>query len=124
MRAVRSHGTKPEIELRRQLHRRGLRYRVGLGVLPRRRIDIAFTRDRVAVQVHGCFWHGCPCRTTTPRANTSFWSEKIEANRARDADTESRLRALGWRVITVWEHESAEEAAERVVAALKKMETE
>ena len=122
MRAVRSQGTKPEIELRRELHRRGLRYRVSMGVLPRRRIDIAFTRARVAVQVHGCFWHGCPCRTTAPQANTSFWSEKIEANRARDADTDSQLRALGWSVITVWEHEDPVLAADRVAAAVRRTE--
>lgn len=118
MRAVRSQGTRPEIALRRELHRRGLRYRVGVGVLPRRRIDIAFTRARVAVQVHGCFWHGCDCRTTVPRANQSFWMAKIEANRARDVDTEERLEALGWRVITVWEHENLQQVADRVVAIL------
>ncbi len=108
--------TKPEIELRRLLHARGLRYRVDRSVLPgvRRRADIVFPSARVVVFVDGCFWHGCPEHVTWPKSNAEFWRQKIEANRSRDRDTDDRLAAAGWRSIHVWEHEDAAPAADRV----------
>jgi len=75
---------------------------------------VLFPRARVAVFVDGCFWHGCPDHRTQPRRNPEFWIEKIELNRLRDADTDHRLRAAGWIVVRVWEHESALDAADRV----------
>src|SRR5947209_20470185 len=112
--------TAPEMALRRLLHARGKRYRVGWPVpgMPRRKIDIAFTRAHVAVNVHGCFWHGCPEHATWPAANAPWWKHKIETNRARDADTRAHLERLGWTVVEVWEHESAEAALRRVLAVL------
>src|SRR4051794_10703479 len=112
--------TAPEMALRRLLHARGKRYRVGWPVpgMPRRKIDIAFTRARVAVNVHGCFWHGCPLHATWPAANAAWWLKKIETNRARDAGTRAHLEALGWTLMEVWEHESPQEALERVLQAL------
>lgn len=70
--------TGPELVLRRALHAAGLRYRVGYPVpgLPRRTIDIAFTRAKVAVFVDGCFWHGCEQHRTVPTANGAWWAEK------------------------------------------------
>src|SRR3954465_846748 len=99
--------TAPERALRSELHRRGLRFRLQRRVDfdRRRRIDIAFPRERVAVFVDGCFWHRCPEHATFPRANGSFWSDKLDRNVARDRDTDERLRAAGWTVIRVWEHE-------------------
>jgi DNA mismatch endonuclease (patch repair protein) len=108
--------TKPEIELRRVLHARGLRFRVDRPVLPgvRRRADVVFGAARVAVFVDGCFWHGCPLHATWPKNNAEFWREKIETNRARDRDTDRRLEEAGWTVVRMWEHEDVGEAAERL----------
>lgn len=113
MARVRQRGTDVEIELRRALHALGLRYRlqVPLSRKPRRVADIVFIGARVAVFVDGCFWHGCPLHATWPKENAGFWRAKIEANRARDADTARRLRELGWEVIRVWSHEDPVEVA-------------
>lgn len=113
--------TAPEMALRRLLHAHGKRYRVGWPVpgMPRRKIDIAFTRARVAVNVHGCFWHGCPLHATWPAANAAWWQKKIEANRTRDAGTRAHLEGLGWTVLEVWEHEPPHEALARVLQALE-----
>jgi len=109
--------TPPEWEIRRRLFARGFRYRVDAPVLskPRRRADIVFPGIQVAVFVDGCFWHGCPLHGTWPKANADFWREKIETNRARDADTNRRLREEGWLVIRIWEHESPDDAVEKIV---------
>ena len=113
--------TKPEIELRRALHRRGLRYRTQLKVPGNRRrtIDIAFTRARLAVYVDGCFWHGCPDHHQLPRANSEWWLWKVDLNRRRDADTSAALSAAGWRVLRIWEHVDPDLAADLVVSAYR-----
>jgi DNA mismatch endonuclease (patch repair protein) len=113
---VRQRDTAAEWALRRALHRRKLRYRLNYRVLerPRRVADPAFPPLRVAVFVDGCFWHGCPDHVTWPNSNAEFWRAKIEANRARDADTNTRLLAAGWHVLRVWEHESPDQAAARI----------
>jgi DNA mismatch endonuclease, patch repair protein len=110
--------TKPELALRRELWRRGLRYRVDVAPIGgvRRRADIVFTRARVAVYVDGCYWHSCPIHRSTPKTNTEWWTDKLRGNEARDRDTDARLAAEGWEVVRVWEHEPATEAADRVVA--------
>ncbi len=120
MQATGRRDTAPELALRRELHRRGLRYRVevALPVAPRRRMDIVFAPARLVVLVDGCFWHGCPSHGTAARANADYWSAKIVANQLRDADTDARLRADGWEVLRVWEHEDPVEAAERIYAVL------
>lgn len=105
--------TVPELVLRRELHRRGLRYRVDHRPHPRvrRRADIVFRGPRVAVFVDGCFWHACPQHATWPVNNSSWWRDKLERNVARDRDTDQRLSSLGWVVIRVWEHEINEDVA-------------
>src|SRR5688572_4081751 len=87
MKGVRQRNTSAESSLRRALHALGLRFRVQISVLakPRRVADVTFTRQRVAVFVDGCFWHGCPQHATWPKQNAEFWRAKIEANMARDA---------------------------------------
>ena len=122
MAKVRQKGTDAEVALRRELYRNGLRYRVDFDILkkPRRVADVAFPGLKIAVFIDGCFWHGCPEHATWPKQNAEFWRQKIEANRVRDADTNARLRDIGWTVLRFWEHESPIDAAEtiaRVVAA-------
>ncbi|MEU6979519.1 very short patch repair endonuclease [Streptomyces sp. NPDC046371] len=112
----RSRDTDVEMVLRRSLHAAGLRYRVHRRPLKgvRREADIVFGPAKVAVFVDGCFWHGCPEHATWPKRNSEFWREKIEKNRARDANTDARLVEAGWLPVRVWEHENADEAAVRV----------
>jgi DNA mismatch endonuclease (patch repair protein) len=122
MAKVRQKGTDAEVALRRQLYRIGLRYRIDYEVLkkPRRVADIAFPGRRIAIFVDGCFWHGCPEHGSWPKRNAEFWRQKIETNRWRDADTNERLRSLGWTVLRFWSHESPTDAA-GVVANLVAM---
>jgi DNA mismatch endonuclease, patch repair protein len=121
MRANRRTDTKPEVALRRELHRQGFRYRKdyrldlsGARVRP----DIAFTARRVAVFVDGCFWHCCPQHGSQPANNTWYWKPKLERNVERDRAADAALTAAGWSVVRVWEHESLEGAVAAVVSAL------
>lgn len=120
MAATGQRDTTAELRIRKILFAKGLRYRVDYPVLtnPRRRADVAFIGPTVAVFIDGCFWHGCPEHGTWPKANAEFWREKIEANRKRDQDTNRRLKADGWYVIRIWEHENPEDAVDRVVQAV------
>jgi DNA mismatch endonuclease (patch repair protein) len=121
MQGNRARDTKPEMALRRALHARGHRYRVDVRPLPglNRRADLLFSRQGVVVLVHGCYWHGCLRHYTEPKHNSDFWTSKVLANRARDADTVTRLTDAGWLVVVVWEHETVHAAVERVESALK-----
>lgn len=66
--------------------------------------DIVFLRNKLALFVHGCFWHRCPrCKRTVPRSNRRFWVAKFALNERRDARVKRRLRTLGWKTMTVWE---------------------
>lgn len=116
-------GTAPEPALRRELHSRGWRYRVDflpLQDLRRRRADTVFTRLRVVIFVDGRFWHACPQHATAPKTNKEWRRSKLQANVARDRDTDSTLPERGWIVIRVWEHELAAEAVDRIEAILTK----
>ena len=120
MQANRSRDTKPELALRRALHAMGLRYRVCARPIPDvpRAVDVVFRPARVAVEVRGCFWHGCPEHYRQPKANEGYWAAKVARNVARDADTERRLDEAGWMLLAVWEHEDPREAADKVAAAV------
>ncbi len=120
MSANRSKGTIPEVTLRRELARLGVRgYRLSLHGVPGRP-DIAFPRTKVAVFVHGCFWHSCPrCRLPLPRTHRDFWRMKFARNRARDRAKEAELRKIGWRVIVLWECEIREEARRTAARVLR-----
>lgn len=103
MAGIRGADTRPELVLRRELHRRGFRYRLHVRGLPGRP-DMVFPRWRAALFVHGCFWHGHGCALFKwPKSNEAFWRTKIEGNRARDARKADALRVAGWRVGAVWE---------------------
>lgn len=122
MRTQRSKNTRPEVLLRRALHARGLRFRIHRAVVPgtRREIDIVFGPSKVAVDVRGCYWHGHPHELAAynRRVNLAYWGPKIGGNRARDADTEARLEANGWRVIVVWECDDLAELVDRIELAV------
>ena len=103
MKRVRRSHTKPELTLRKALHRMGLRYVIGDTRLPGTP-DLTFPKYRAAVFVHGCFWHGHECRQgRRPSTNLEYWVPKIEANIKRDRRKEQALHDLGWRPLTVWE---------------------
>lgn len=121
MLSTRQRDTAPELELRSELHRLGLRFRTHRSVLPgvRRKVDIVFIRARVAVFVDGCFWHSCPQHGTSAKANAAFWREKLAGNQRRDRDTDSRLKLARWRVVRVWEHEDPRAAARRIAKSVR-----
>lgn len=120
MQANKGRDTRPELALRRALHAAGLRYRVCARPLPDRRgtIDIVFGPARVAVEVRGCFWHGCPEHYRPSRQNAAFWADKIAGTIARDKAKDEALTAAGWLVMVVWEHEDVAAAAQRVAEAV------
>ncbi|MET4079609.1 DNA mismatch endonuclease Vsr [Janibacter sp. UYMM211] len=88
----------------------------------RRTIDIAFPRQRLAIFVDGCFWHGCPEHGTRPAANSAWWEQKLAANYGRDRDTDDLLEAAGWRVLRIWEHVDPAAAADEVERLLDETE--
>lgn len=98
--------TGPEILVRRELHRRGLRFRVNHRALPGRP-DVAFTRARLAVFIDGCFWHMCPQHGTLPKNNAEWWLAKLRRNVERDREKDDLLHERGWETLHFWEHESA-----------------
>lgn len=116
-----SRDTVPERVLRSRLHARGLRFRLHRRVLPgvRREVDIVFPTARVAVFIDGCFWHGCPQHASWPKSNATWWRDKLERNRRRDADTDEKLKRAGWTVLRFWEHEDPEAAAVAVEAVVR-----
>jgi len=123
MRAVRRRDTKPERELRSALHRRGLRFRVDYAISVDGRSprpDIAFTRDRIAIFVDGCFWHGCPEHAQRPKSNTAYWGPKLARNVERDAEQTAKLEGAGWTVLRVWEHEPLDAVVDRVVELIER----
>jgi DNA mismatch endonuclease (patch repair protein) len=106
MAAVRTKNTKPEILVRRALHRAGLRFRLHVKELPGTP-DIVLPRHRTVLLIQGCYWHGhgrCK-KGTLPASNRGFWTAKINENRRRDRRTSRALRAQGWRVVMLWECE-------------------
>jgi DNA mismatch endonuclease (patch repair protein) len=106
MRRVKDRGTGPELALRRLIWSLGGRYRLNRRDLPGKP-DIVLAGRRLAIRVHGCFWHGHDCArgARVPKANREYWVGKVAANRERDRAAHSALEALGWRVETVWECE-------------------
>jgi len=106
MRQVKGRDTTPERIVRRLLWRLGARYRLDRRDLPGRP-DIVLAGRKLAIFVHGCFWHGHDCArgARVPKANRAYWTGKIGGNRARDTQTRAQLEAQGWRVEVIWECE-------------------
>lgn len=104
MASIRGKDTAPERAIRRMLHTMGFRFRIHRRDLPGNP-DIVLPRHRLAILVHGCFWHRHPdCRfTTSPKTNTSFWQAKFKNNVRRDTDVLGQLDEAGWRTLVVWE---------------------
>ena len=123
MARIRSSGTQPERSLHealKQLWSEGYRYRLQLDILGRP--DFAFPKERVAIFVDGCFFHGCRDHFVSPKANSKFWHDKIESNKQRDLKVNAELTRQGWRVLRFWEHEIEEEignAFKLIVGALE-----
>ena len=118
MARIKGKNTKPEILVRRLLHRMGYRFRIHGTKLPGKP-DIVLPRHHKIVFVHGCFWHGHDCkRGTRAASNAEFWNEKIEGNKIRDERKRKELEALNWTVLTVWECETKN--VERLADRLRK----
>jgi len=103
MSGIRGRNTKPEILVRRLLHRQGFRFRLHVRDMPGKP-DIVLPRYRAAIFVNGCFWHGHDCPLyRVPGTRTDFWFDKINRNRANDQKAKDALLATGWRVAVIWE---------------------
>ena len=104
MKANKSRGTKPEAELAARLDARRITgYETQYQEVPGTP-DLAFPSERIAIFVNGCFWHRCPhCKPNLPKSNEAYWSAKFRRNRHRDAAHRAALRAMGWKVVVVWE---------------------
>jgi DNA mismatch endonuclease (patch repair protein) len=112
MRRVKGRDTTPERTVRRLLTKLGARYRLHRKDLPGNP-DIVMPGRRLAVFVHGCFWHGHDCArgSRVPKANRDYWTAKVARNVARDERSREALIAAGWRVEAIWECELKDEAA-------------
>ena len=116
---IRSRNTKPEVLLRKELHRLGYRFRINVRKLPGTP-DIVLAKYRTCIFVNGCFWHGhqgCS-KFVMPKTRTDFWREKIARNRERDLKSISMLESEDWKVITVWECELANDAIDGTVSSI------
>jgi DNA mismatch endonuclease (patch repair protein) len=126
MARVRGRDTKPEMLVRRALHAAGLRFRLHAKKLPGRP-DLVFPSRRVAVFVHGCFWHRHPdpeCKLARlPKSRLDFWLPKLEGNRLRDERTKAKLEGLGWKVIVVWECDTKAETLRKLGQRIKALPT-
>lgn len=120
MQAQRQRDTRCEMNIRRELHKRGIRYRIDCRPIPnmRRRADIVIRSAKLAVFVDGCFWHGCPLHWKPPKQHSEWWEAKVAANIRRDKDTTALVEDAGWMVIRAWEHEDATIVAARIADVL------
>ena len=103
MSGIRSQNTKPELLIRKGLFKLGFRYRINSKVFGKP--DIVLKKYNAVIFIHGCFWHGhIGCENfKIPKSNTSFWVNKIDKNRKRDAEVLNYLHATGWRICIIWE---------------------
>ena len=112
MRRVKSRDTKPELIVRKSLHKLGARFRLDSGHKLPGKPDIVLPSRKVVVFVHGCFWHQCPnCEegARIPKSNVEYWKEKLKRNTERDKQHINELKKTGWKSITIWECEIKDE---------------
>ncbi len=103
MSGIRGRDTKPEILVRKGLHSRGFRFRLHSSKVPGKP-DLVLPRYRVALFVHGCFWHSHDCHLfRMPSTRPEFWKAKLRRNRERDEEVRTALLSTGWRVLVIWE---------------------
>lgn len=104
MSKIRSRDTKPEITVRKELHRLGYRFRLYAPNLPGKP-DLSFPARKKALFIHGCYWHGHSCRygSAQSKSNVSFWQMKLERNRRRDSKVLGQLQKAGWKTLVIWE---------------------
>lgn len=120
MAGIRGKDTKPEMLIRKGLHRLGIRFLVHDKRLPGKP-DLVFPKWRAAIFVNGCFWHGHDCRLfKLPSTRTEFWRDKIAANKKRDATALRKLDEAGWRVLSIWECEIKGRSAEEIESVLRR----
>ncbi len=104
MSAIRSVNTKPELIVRKYLSSQGIRYRINLRIPGKP--DIVFIKKKIAIFIHGCFWHQHHCIDGhIPKSNTRYWQKKLEKNQQRDVENIKRLAEMGWQTIVLWECE-------------------
>ncbi len=126
MSRIRSKDTKPEMLVRRFLHKNGFRYRLHVKTLPGKP-DIVLPKYKTVIFIHGCFWHGHEgCRYyVVPKTRTEWWLNKIGGNIANDSNAKAILQDAGWNIITIWECElkksSLEETLKNLLNSLHKI---
>lgn len=116
MSANKAKNTKPEQTLRKMLWKEGLRgYRLNYKKIPGRP-DIVFVSKKIAIFVHGCFWHRCPhCKLPSPKNNSAFWEDKFEKNIRRDKSKIDELVKSGWTVKVIWECEIKKQSINKII---------
>lgn len=118
MSSIRSKGTRPELYVRKRIWSEGFRYRLHVKTLPGTP-DLVLSKYRMAIFVHGCFWHQHDCSNATrPSSNREYWDRKFDRNIVRDALHRCRLDELDWEVVTVWEC-NLENGTKSLLAKLK-----
>lgn len=102
MSAIKCKNTKPELLVRKFLYRNGLRYRINYKITGKP--DIVFIKNKIAIFIHGCFWHLHNCKYSNfPKSNSEFWRNKLIENKKRDSQVERTLENQGWKVYIIWE---------------------
>lgn len=122
MAKIRSKNKKPEVLLRKSLYKKGIRYRINYKKIPGTP-DIVLTKYKIAIFVHGCFWHGHEnCKIAhIPKSNTIYWENKINRNKERDNISTMQLFAMGWKVLVIWECEIKKKNIENIVCQIQTM---
>lgn len=120
MSRIKGKNTKPEVRFRKALWHAGMKgYRLHYKKAPGKP-DIAFPGKKLAIFVHGCYWHRCPhCKPSTPKSHTDFWEEKFRKNVERDERKQRGLEEEGWTVLTIWECQIKKQMDEMVEKALR-----
>jgi len=121
MRAVKSKNSNMELFVRRELYKRGYRYRANVSKLFGKP-DIVFRKRKLVIFLDSCFWHGCRYHCRMPASNRTYWKAKIERNRKRDKEVFGYYKKDGWKVLRFWEHKikkSPEKVMEKILQELK-----